>query len=410
MSTQNTAINRTILNNGLVVVSEHIPTARSVYFSVWIKAGSRDESPANNGIAHFLEHMFFKGTKDRTAYEIASVLEDLGGNLNAYTGKESTVFYANTLSEDLTKTVDVISDMLCNSLFSENDIQHEQQVVLEEINSIKDAPEEYIFDLFQEELFLNQSLGLPILGTSKTVTQLNNSKLVDFYKSHYLSNNIVISAAGNLNHNDLVKMAEDKFCFIKREINDNSDCPVAPKRIKKKYSLSANQTHICAGLETVSYTSKKKYDLIAINTYLGGGMSSRLFQTIREKYGYAYTVYSSIDYYKDTGAITFYLGTNKKNKEKSFEILKEEISKMSQKELSPDIMSKIKMQMKGSFLLGQEDYYNRMSRLAKNEVYFGKQVNIENILKAIDLITPETIQNTAIKYLNVDEFNIIQIS
>ena len=410
MSYQNTVINRTILNNGLVVVSEHIPTARSVYFSVWIKTGSRDESPANNGIAHFLEHMFFKGTQNRSAYEIASYLEDLGGSLNAYTAREATVFYANTLSEHLEQSVEVISDMLCNSLFRENDIKHEQQVVLEEINSIKDTPEEYIFDLFQEQLFPNQSLGLPILGTNKTVTEFNKSKLIDFRNKYYLSNNIVISAAGNLNHIDLVKMVEDKFSFEKKVIKNEKTHPLATKNVQLNFNRATNQTHICAGVETLSYISKKKYDLIALNTCLGGGMSSRLFQVIREEYGYAYTVYSFIDYYKDTGAINFYMGTNKKNKIKAIELLKTEITKMSQGKLSADIVSKIKKQMKGSFLLGQEDQYNRMSRLAKNEVYFEKQMNIDSILKAIDLITPETIQNTANKLLNVDKFNIIQMS
>ena len=410
MSTLKTVINRTKLDNGLAVVSEHISTARSVYFSVYVKAGSRSETTADNGVAHFLEHMFFKGTGRRSAYEIAGALEDLGGNLNAYTGKEVTVFYANVLSEHLPQAIDVISDMLCNSLFKEEDIEHEKQVVLEEINAIKDSPEEYIFDLFQEQMFPDQPLGLPILGSDKSITRFDKQKIAEFRDKHYLSNNIVVSAAGNLNHQDFVKMVEDKYCFAKKSLDNEEMQPVAFRKKKRTYHQSANQTHICAGIETVSYKSEKKYDLIALNTYLGGGMSSRLFQKIREEYGYAYTVYSSTDYYKDTGIISFYLGTNKKYRQKALHILKEEIKRVSQDRLPADIVAKIKTQMKGSFLLGLEDPYNRMSRLAKNEIYYGSQLTVETVLDSIESISADSILKTAEAILNIDEFNIIQIS
>ncbi len=410
MSTPKTVINRTKLSSGLAVVSEHIPTARSVYFSVYIKAGSRNEAKTDNGIAHFLEHMFFKGTSNRNAYEIAGALEDLGGNLNAYTGKEITAFYANILSEHLPRAIDVISDMLCNSLFEENDIEHEKQVVLEEINAVKDSPEEYIFDLFQEQMFPEQPLGRPILGGEKTLAGFNREKITHFRDRFYLSNNIVISAAGNLDHRELVTLVEDKFCFAQNAWEIENGTPVAFKKRRRVYNQASHQTHICAGVEAVSYKSEKKYDLIALNTYLGGGMSSRLFQKIREEYGYAYTVYSSVDYYSDTGVISFYLGTNKKYRQKALDILTDEIRRVSQVKLSDEIVNKIKTQMKGSFLLGLEGPYNRMSRLAKNEIYFGKQRPVQLALDSIESVTPDTILATAKAILNIDEFNIIQIS
>jgi predicted Zn-dependent peptidase len=410
MSNPHTVINRTILNNGLAVVSEHIPTARSVYFSVYIKSGSANEQAVDNGIAHFLEHMVFKGTHKRNAYEIASTLEDLGGNLNAYTGREVTAFYANVLSENLPQAIDVIADMLCNSLFTESDIEHEKLVVLEEINSIKDSPEEYIFDLFQEQLYPDQPLGRPILGYEETITNFKRSQIFDFKDNHYLSNNIVISAAGNLNHSDFVKMIEDKFCFEQKIVERAAIDPLAHKSKKYNFNRAANQVHICVGAETVSYNSEKKYDLIAINTYLGGGMSSRLFQKIREESGYAYTVYSSLDYYKETGVITFYLGTNKKNHLKALDILYKEIDTIRRKQLLPDVVDKIKRQMKGSYLLGLDDIYNRMSRLAKNEIYFERQQDVAMVLRGIDEITSDSIIETAEQFLNIDEFNLIQIS
>ena len=410
MSTPETVINHTQLANGLVVVSEHISTARSVYFSFYVKAGSRNESEDINGAAHFLEHMFFKGTASRSAYEIAGALEDLGGSLNAYTGKELTVFYANVLSEHIPMAVDIISDMLCNSLFDEDDIEHEKQVVLEEINAVKDSPEEYIFDLFQEQMFPGQSLGRPILGSEKTITRFDRQTITAFKNRYYVSNKLVISAAGNLNHNDLVKMVEDKFCFAQSSLYEKETAPMAFKKKRVNYNQAANQIHICAGVETVSYQSEKKYDLIALNTYLGGGMSSRLFQKIREEYGYAYTVYSSTDFYRDTGIISFYLGTNRKYRQKALDILKEEVGRVSKKKLSDDTAAKIKMQMKGGFLLGLEDNYNRMSRLAKNEIYHGRQQDVGVVLDAIDNISADSMLNTAAEILSIDEFNIIQIS
>ncbi len=290
-----TEYNKTVLSNGLTVISEKIESVRSVSVGVWIKTGSRYEEMQNNGIAHFLEHMVFKGTKKRSALKIAQSLESLGGSLNAFTGKEVTCYYAQSLDNHLKQAIDVLSDMLCNSLFQPKEIEKEKMVVIEEIKSVKDTPEDYIFDLFQEKLFPNCPLGSPILGTEVTVSGFNKDMLTSYLNKFYSTKNIIISAAGNVEHDKLVKLVEQYFTLPQTE-NNLSTAKVNNAAMDSfEIHQQINQAHLCMGNAGISFTSKMRYPLLILNTYLGGGMSSRLFQNLREKNGLAYSVYSFID-------------------------------------------------------------------------------------------------------------------
>ncbi len=406
----NTDIHKTVLDNGLTIISETIPSVRSISIGVWVKTGTRYENKENNGIAHFLEHMVFKGTEKRSAFKIAQALEEVGGSLNAYTSKELTVYYVHALDSQLNICINVLSDMLCNSLFRDSDIDRERLVVMEEISAVRDTPDEYIFDLFQEKLFPDQPIGYPILGTHDTVKQFNRNMLTAFWAKYYCPNNIVITAAGNLKHDKLVKLAQKNFQFQNNGKIISLRPPESAKKVDIEINEPVNQAHICTGLEALSYLAEERYNLIAVNSYLGGGMSSKLFQVIREKHGLAYSVYSFVDFYSDTGMLSIYLGTDKKNQNKALKILFHEIEKLTKKEISPSKVSKIKEQLKGNFLLGLESSNRRMTRLAKNEIYYGRQIGLDELISSINSISPSTLFKISCKIFALDNFNIIKLS
>lgn len=404
-----TRIEKTVLSNGLTVISEYVPAVHSVSLGVWVKTGTRYENEKNNGIAHFLEHMVFKGTKRRSAFKIVQSIEELGGSLNAYTSKELTVYYAHALDTQLTNCVNVLSDMLCHSLFRQRDIDHEKQVILEEIGSVKDTPDEYIFDLFQENLFPKQPIGFPILGTEQSVTQLSRDDLIEFWSKYYCSDNIVIAAAGNLRHDRFVKLVEKRFHFLPRALVVNFESPLAAKNIDLEFSEPVNQAHLCVGLEALSYLSQDRYVLMAINSYLGGGMSSKLFQVIREKYGLAYSVFSFVDFFRDTGMLSFYIGTDKCNQKRALGLLFTEIEKLTQKELRKSRVDKIKEQMKGNILLALESSNRRMTRLARNEIYYNRQIDLDELVEQINAITPESLHTFSRNIFKFDHFNVVKL-
>jgi predicted Zn-dependent peptidase len=402
-------IQKTILDNGLTVISEFIPSVRSVSVGAWVRVGSRYENHELNGIAHFLEHMVFKGTKKRSALKIAEALEDLGGSLNAYTSKELTVYYAHSLDSHLGVSINVLADLLCNPLLREKDLVKEKQVVLEEISSVKDTPDEYIVDLFQEKLFPDQAIGFPILGTGKSVSAFSFQNLSEFWEKFYCPDNIIVCAAGNIDHEHFIKLCTRQFHFTRRYQPVELALPIAARNIDLIFKEPVNQMHICAGLEGLSYMSESRYQLIALNTYLGGGMSSRLFQVIREKHGLAYSVYSFIDFFRDTGIFSFYIGTDKRNHKKALSLLFQEIDKLTQKPISDHAVHKIREQLKGSFLLALESTYRRMTRLAKNEIYYQRQISIDELVERINEITPESLLNIARQIFGAGKFNIIRL-
>ncbi len=381
--------NKTILPSGLTIVSEKIPSVRSVSVGAWIKSGTRSETRENNGAAHFLEHIMFKGTEKRSAREIARSLESLGGYLNAFTSKEQTCYYAEILDDHLPKAADVISDMLCHSLFSARELEKEREVIIDEIDSVEDAPDDLVQDIFIEKLYPDNSLGFPILGSKETVTQISREQLLDFYSRHYTASNTVVAAAGNLDHGRLVELWESRLELPEGMPEETTPAPRETGTGEIVMNRPINQAHICLGMEALPYNHHRKYELLLLNTLLGGGMGSRLFQNIRERYGVAYSIYSFLDFFRDNGLMGIYLGTDKNKTEKALKLLKREIERLKEKPISNREMSQVKSQVKGSLVLGLESTARRMNRLAKMEIYLQGFQDIDQIIEDMDKVTKE---------------------
>lgn len=405
MSISINQFNKTVLDSGITVISEKIPSVRSVAVGVWIKTGSRFESASENGIAHFLEHMIFKGTRKRSPLKIAESLESIGGNLNAFTSKEVTCYFANALDTHLNRTVEVLSDIVCNSVFPDKEIPREISVVLEEIKSTLDTPEEHIFDIFHEKLFPNDPLGRPILGKEEIVGNFDREDVVRFWKNHYSASNTVIAAAGNLEHARLIALVEKYFSFtaaaqypVIETVHNvaESDKFILPQPI--------NQAHICTGGKSIPYNSDDRFALLVLNSYLGGGMSSKLFQSLREKRGLAYSVYSFADFYSNIGLFGVYLGTDAGKIDLAQQLLSQELNKLKFKILSENNLKKIKNQLKGNLVLSLESTSRRMSRLAKNEIYFQEYISIDTLIRNIDQVNGEDILRVANEILHPDNF------
>ena len=402
-------IHKTVLPNGLTVVSEFVPGVRSISAGIWVKAGSRCETARNKGIAHFLEHMVFKGTEKFSALKIAHSLEESGGSLNAYTSKEHTVFYAHSLDTNLSKSITVLADLVCRPLFREKDIEHEKAVVLEEIHAVEDTPEDYIFDIFQEKLFPGQPMGFPILGTTASVRAFNRALLLDFWNTFYIPENMILSVAGNVRHEALLRLAERRFVFSHGGVPCRFKRPRPALNILHEIEDAVNQCHLCTGVESVAYDAKERYPVIALNTWLGSGMSSRLFQAIRERQGLAYSVYSYVDFFKDCGIFSFYLGTEARKATKALKILRRELRQLTETPLKDSTVKKIISQIKGNILLGLESTQRRMSRMAKNEIYFQRFIGIDESIEKIEQINSGILLETAQKIFIMENFNTVMM-
>ena len=381
------AYQKTILENGLTIITENIPSVRSVSAGVWVKAGTRQETKDINGAAHFLEHMLFKGTEKRSTRTIARSLESIGGYLNAFTGKEQTCFYAEFLDEHLSKAIDVLADIICNSTFPPGEMEKERTVILDEIGSVEDTPDDLLQDIFTEKLYPDNSLGFPVLGIKETVQNLSRDQILKFYHDFYTFENIIIAAAGNIQHEKLVDLCLKKFTLPRASENPMDLSPVKTGRGEFTIPRTVNQAHICLGTVGLPYNHHQKYELLILNTTLGVGMGSRLFQNIRERYGLAYSIYSYLDFFKDNGMMVIYLGTDKNKKDQALKLLDKEIIKLRSKPLSEPELKQVKAQLKGNIVLGLESTMRRMSRLAKMEIYLKEYHPINSVLENIQKIT-----------------------
>jgi len=394
---------KTILGNGIRLVTERIPTVRSVAIGVWINVGGRSENEKNQGISHFLEHMIFKGTKKRSALDIALEIEAVGGQLNAFTGKELTCFYLQVPDENIDIAVDVLSDILTNSVFRDEDILREKTVIMEEINNLEETPDELIYDYFLRELFPGHPLGLSILGTKETVNSFNHQDFHNLVRDKYTPDRIVISAAGNIQHDDLLKLVDNAFQLQNgKSVPDNSVVANSRSGIEF-FNRSNTQTHLCMGSRSYPYSDHKKFPFFIMNTILGGGMSSRLFQSIREKFGYAYSVYTFNEALSDTGIFGVYVGTDRINLEHVTNLILKEFKQMRNKKISQSELNRIKTQLKGNLMLGLESTSSRMNRLGKMEVYLNEFISLDDIIIKINKVTAEQVREVANELLNPDE-------
>lgn len=404
--------NKTVLENGIKIVSESIPHVKSISIGVWVDVGSRDENELNNGITHFIEHMVFKGTKKRNTREIAEFVENIGGYLNAFTTKENTCFYVRILSEHLKEGVEILSDIVQNPVFDKKEIEKEKGVVFEEIKDIEDDLEEYIGDLLEYHIYYPHPLGFPIIGTRETVSKFTREKLFEHLREFYNPTNIVISAAGNLVHDKLVEYVSKFFNLTNR--NGFYHMRKKPEKVSAvNYVIEkpASQSHVCIGTATYGAKDSKRDHLFLLNTLLGDGMSSRLFQNIREKYGFVYSIYSFYTMFKDSGIFGVYFACDKKNVSKAIDLVWKEFNLIVKNGIDPDELKRAKAQVKSSLLIGLESMSNRMQRLAQIElVYDGVYSDIGDIIRRIEKISPDEVQEIASEILNEERFTTIIIN
>ena len=391
-------LRRTVLPNGLIVLTEKMEHLRSVAMGIWVKSGSRYEAAEINGISHFVEHMLFKGTKSRSAQHIAREMDAIGGNLDAFTGKETICFSVKALSNHVPIALDVLSDLVLNPTFAGPDIERERGVILEEIKIDEDNPDVLVHEIFTQNFWKDQPLGKPILGTTKTVSGLGQTTLFDYHSDRFRAGNMVFSAAGNLDHDQFVDAVANKFSTLASgttEMAFQSAQVSAPIILRNKRSLE--QVQICLGVPSPKITDENRYATLILNTVLGGGMSSRLFQTIREERGMAYSIYSDLSPYSDTGSLCVYAGTSADKTLEMLDLVMAEFSALKETLLTAEELHRAKEQVKGNILLGLESSGSRMSNLARQEMYFQHFFSVEEVLERLDAVTAEQVQAMAQK-------------
>ncbi len=396
---------QTTLSNGLTIVTETVDTVRSVALGIWVRAGSRYEPEPLAGISHFLEHTVFKGTKNRSTFEIASSLESVGGHLNAFTTKEYTCYHARFLSEYLEDAVDVLSDLLLHPTFPLAEIEREKSVVLDELRDSRDVPEELAFDTFEKFLYPENSIGKPILGNETSIKGFTAEALTAYLDQNYSPENTIIVAAGYVDHEVLVKLIEDRYDRPGSGANqfepivDTSYVPGKETRTK-----DIQQSHLITGLPIFSVFDERRYDIAVLNSILSGGMSSRLFQNIREAHGVAYQIFSFVNLYRDTGSFGVYLATDPTKRDLAVELTHTELEKMVKDPVSDAELEMVKAQYKSGIVMGDESMERRMMRLGRQQIYYGENIGLDKFLKKIEAIDVERIQVLARELFNPDRF------
>ncbi len=383
------------LSNGIRVVSETLPKTRSISIGVWVKVGSRHEPKELGGISHFIEHMFFKGTQRRTAKDIAIEMDSVGGEMNAFTSQEATTYYVKVLDEHLPRAIDLLSDILLGSKFDPVEMEKERKVILEEIKGVEDTPDDYIHELFTNTVWPDNSLGRPILGTKETIKSLKHTDLITYIENYYIPKEIVISVAGNFEHGRLIELLNDSFGRLARSGVAKQETTPAFARSVSVRKKQLEQVQVCIGCKGIHYTHEDRYVMSALNAVLGNSMSSRLFQEVREQNALAYSIYSYMTAYRDTGLLTVYAGTDPANALEVVRLVIKEIRKIKDEGITPAEEERVKNQIKGSLVLSLESSNSHMSRLARQEMYFGKYISIDDIIKGVERVTREQAQKLA---------------
>ncbi|MFZ0212745.1 MAG: pitrilysin family protein [Candidatus Acidiferrales bacterium] len=396
MASEARKIEETTLGNGLIVVTETMPHVRSVSAGIWIRDGSRCEPAELNGISHFIEHMVFKGTARRKAEDIAREVDRVGGMVDAFTAKEMVCFNTRVLDEHLPVAFDVLADMMLNPQFPEEEIARERSVVLEEIRMVEDNPEDLVHEIFSKNLWGHHPLGWPILGTFDTVEKFDRETVEAWFRQCYAPNNMIITAAGNVSHGQMLDLIEPRFGDRVAAINRHSNAPPSPRaEIVSRSKSELEQVHLCLGVPACSMTDSRRYASSVLNNLLGSGMSSRLFQNIREKQGLAYAVFSDTNLYRDAGMLSIYAGTSLNTVEQLVGSVFKELSDLKQNAVTDEELRRSKANLKGATLLSLESSGSRMSDLAKQYLYFGEYTSIEERIASMEAVTAEQIQEVA---------------
>ncbi len=394
-------MNKYTLQNGLRVVVENIPTCRSVSFGIWVRTGSRDETPEDNGISHFIEHMLFKGTGSRSAKDIADLFDGIGGNVNAFTSKEYTCYFAKVLDEHLPIAVEALADMFFESQFDPEELSKEKNVILEEIAMYDDTPDDKVHDEASRAAFGDHSLAYSILGLKERLTAMGPDDLRQYMDGHYRIDNTVVAIAGNVEDASVLALLEKHFSKFARQ---GESSPLVAPSFRGDYLFhkkKTEQNHLCLSFPGCSITDPQLYAMVLLNNAVGGGMSSRLFQEIREKRGLAYSVYSYHTSYADTGIFTVYAGTAPKQTKDVLDLTLEQMSELGQSGLTDAELHRGKEQLKGSLILSLESTSSRMNRIGKNELMLGRHYTLDEMLQRIDAVTMADIRDVTNRILSV---------
>jgi predicted Zn-dependent peptidase len=389
-------VQKEVLSNGLVVITEPMDYFHSVSVGIWLRTGSRREPAELNGVSHFIEHMVFKGTRRRSAEDIAREIDRVGGMLDAFTAKEMVCFNTRVLAEHLPKAFDVLADMVLEPRFADEDIDREKSVVLEEIRMTQDNPEDLVHELFTQNFWSPHPLGKPILGTPETVSALTRGILADWFSQCYAPNNLVITAAGQLTHAQLVDLVAERFSKL-APLHDGVPEPVpqAAAHITLRTKHELEQVHICIGVPALPLTDRRRFAASVLNNVLGGGMSSRLFQHIRERLGLAYAIFSEMNSYRDAGLLSVYAGTSLETAEQLIECVLEEFRQLKERPLDEEELRRAKDHLKGATLLALEGTGSRMNSLARYHIYFNRHFTAQELIAMVESVTAEEVQGIA---------------
>jgi predicted Zn-dependent peptidase len=393
---------KTVLKNGIRVLTEEHQGSRAISIGIWILNGTRDESSQNAGISHFLEHLVFKGTKNRNAYQIAKSLEALGGELNAYTTREYTCYHAIVLKDHLPEALDVLSDLVSHMKLVEKDFKLEKSVILQEIAMSDDNHEEVIYDIFFDQVYGKHPLGRPILGTVGSVAKLTQSALLKHYSQVYAGSNILVSATGALDHERFAALVKEKLGRKSKLTVKNKRKPPGWKKIRVCKDKNGETTHLLLGLPVGSFKDDLRFESYIVNTLLGGGMTSRLYQSVREKKGLVYSIYSSLHTHTDCGMLVICVQTEPKNLKQVAQLIAKELQKLRKKGVPKSDVEMFKKQVIGSILLGSDDIENRMTSLAVNEMVFGEYKSAESIIAEIQQVSVQSVQKFIDRYLKAE--------
>jgi len=385
-------VTREVLDTGLRLITESMPHVRSVSIGVWLTRGSRHETSDVGGIAHFVEHMLFKGTGTRSAEDIAQAIDSIGGQLDAFTAKEYASYYIKVLDEHLPTAVDLLSDIVMNPRFDLEDLDKEKKVILEEIKMVEDTPDDLVHELFTQHFWEGHALGRPILGSPESVESFTPEILRDYFRGTYVAPNLIVSAAGNIDHARVRELIEPAFAALPptSAIYDDTVPRVVPQVLVRSKELE--QSHVCLGTNSYQQNHPDRYVSYIMNTVLGGSMSSRLFQNVREKRGLAYAVFSGLSAYRDAGAMTIYAGCANEAVGELIDVVVGEIRRLKEEPMSGDELRRAKDHLKGSLMLGLESTSSRMSNLARQEMYFDRQLSLDETLRGVEAVTHDDVQ------------------
>jgi predicted Zn-dependent peptidase len=402
-----TNVRKDVLPNGLTVLTESMSSVRSVSVGIWLRTGARQERVEENGISHFIEHMLFKGTKHRSAEEIARAADSIGGHLDAFTAKETTNFSIKVLDEHLPRGFGILADLVKNPLFEPTHITNESRVIQEEIKMVEDTPDDLVHEIFTQTYWRGHALGRPILGTRRSVRSFNRHRLVSYFRRHYTPNNMLIAAAGHLQHSQIVDL-------VRQEFGDRPAGP-APRRgpipvphphLQVRHKKDLEQVHLCVGAPSYPQPHKNRFPAYILNSVLGGGMSSHLFQNIREKRGLAYAVFSSLSSFHDAGCLSVYAGTAADKARQVIELVLAEFCELKSNPISQEELQRAKDYLKGSLLLSLESSTSRMGNVARQEMYFGRYISQGEIARSVDAVTAQQVLAVAQEFFHPERLAI----